>query len=102
MKRISVVLSLLVCAVLLSGFGRSAIAASSPASHVLERRSSPPNVVGLKLPEGEAKLRAAGWTPRPFNTDTLFGIVIKRHYTICKEYAPIGRRVRLLAQKYGC
>jgi hypothetical protein len=65
-------------------------------------KASPPNVVGLKLPSAEARLRAAGWIPRPFNTDTLFGIVVKRHYTVCHEYKPIGRRVRLLAQKYGC
>lgn len=69
---------------------------------LLERRASPPNVVGLKLPIASERLRADGWTPVPFNTDTLLGIVIPSHYTVCHEYAPIGKRVRILAQKYGC
>ncbi len=72
------------------------------ATRQLEHRGSPPQVVGLKLPVAEERLRAAGWVPRPFNTDTLLGIVIPSHYTVCHEYKPIGKRVRLLAQKYGC
>jgi hypothetical protein len=35
---------------------------------ILGRRSSPPDVVGLKLPVASERLRAAGWIPRPFNT----------------------------------
>jgi len=66
------------------------------------QKAGPPNVVGLKLPVATERLRAAGWIPRPFNTDTIFGIVVPSHYTVCHEYAPIGKRVRLLAQKYGC
>ena len=65
-------------------------------------RATPPNVVGLRLPVASERLRAAGWIPRPFNTDTLLGIVVPSHYTVCHEYRPIGKRVRLLAQKYGC
>jgi hypothetical protein len=73
------------------------------ARSVLEmRRGGPPNVVGLNLVVAEGRLRAAGWIPKPFNTDTLFGIVVPSHYTVCHEYKPIGKRVRLLAQKYGC
>jgi hypothetical protein len=68
----------------------------------LKGGGSPPNVVGLKLPIASERLRAAGWTPVPFNTDTFLGIVVPSHYTVCHEYAPIGHRVRLLAQKYGC
>lgn len=68
----------------------------------MARRSSPPNVVGLKLPVASERLRAAGWIPKPFNTDTLFGIVVPSHYTVCHQYKPIGKKVRLLAQKYGC
>jgi Excalibur calcium-binding domain len=75
---------------------------SAPDGILLERRATPPNVVGLLLPVAGEKLRAAGWTPVPFNTDTLFGIVVPSHYTVCHEYAPIGHRVRILAQKYGC
>jgi hypothetical protein len=76
---------------------------SGVARNVLElRRSGPPNVVGLKLPIAGERLRAAGWVPAPFNTDTLLGIVVPSHYTVCHEYKPIGKRVRLLAQKYGC
>lgn len=68
----------------------------------LERKASPPNVVGLKLPVANERLRAAGWIPKPFNTDTLFGIVVPSHYTVCHQYRPIGKKVRILAQKYGC
>jgi hypothetical protein len=75
---------------------------SGGARNLLELRSGPPNVVGLKLPIASERLRSAGWTPVPFNTDTLLGIVVPSHYTVCHEYAPIGHRVRILAQKYGC
>jgi hypothetical protein len=76
---------------------------SGDARGVLElRRGGPPNVVGLNLVVASDRLRSAGWIPRPFNTDTLFGIVVPSHYTVCHEYAPIGKKVRLLAQKYGC
>lgn len=77
--------------------------AAGPARGVFElRRGGPPNVVGLNLVVAEEHLRSAGWIPKPFNTDTLFGIVVPSHYTVCHEYRPIGKRVRLLAQKYGC
>jgi hypothetical protein len=69
---------------------------------VMARRGSPPNVVGLRLPLANERLRAAGWIPKPFNTDTILGIIVPSHYTVCKEYPPIGRKVRILAQKYGC
>jgi hypothetical protein len=69
---------------------------------LLRRGGSPPNVVGLKLPVATERLRDAGWIPKPFNTDTLFGIVEPSHYTVCHEYKPVGHKVRLLAQKYGC
>jgi Excalibur calcium-binding domain len=71
-------------------------------ARVLMLQAAPPNVVGLKLPVASERLRAAGWIPRPFNTDTLFGIVVPSHYTVCHQYRPIGKKVRLLAQKYGC
>ncbi len=70
---------------------------------VLEmRRATPPDVVGLNLVVAEERLRSGGWKPRPFNTDTLFGIVVPSHYTVCHQYRPVGVKVRLLAQKYGC
>jgi hypothetical protein len=56
----------------------------------------------MKLPAAEEELERHGWIPRPFNTDTIFGIVVKSHYTVCKQYPPIGHKVRVLAQKYGC
>jgi hypothetical protein len=56
-------------------------------------------VVGLNLIVAEEHLRDDGWIPKPFNTDTLFGIVVPSHYTVCHEYRPIGKKVRLLAQK---
>jgi hypothetical protein len=75
---------------------------SSPLITQQLRKSGPPNVVGLNLVVAEDRLRSDGWAPRPFNTDTLFGIVIPSHYTVCHQYRPIGQKVRLLAQKYGC
>jgi hypothetical protein len=76
---------------------------AGPSRGLLElRRGGPPDVVGLNLVVAEERLRSAGWIPRPFNTDTLFGIVVPSHYTVCHEYRPIGHKVRLLAQKYGC
>ena len=80
----------------------SAVQPSSRAPIPLERRAGPPNVVGLNLVVAEDRLRSAGWAPRPFNTDTLLGIVIPSHYTVCHQYRPIGTKVRILAQKYGC
>jgi hypothetical protein len=56
----------------------------------------------MKLPAAEQELERHGWIPRPFNTDTIFGIVVASHYTVCKQYPPIGHKVRILAQKYGC
>jgi hypothetical protein len=91
MKPTVVISSLLVAVALLLGSGEA-----------VAQKAGPPNVVGLKLPIASERLRAAGWTPVPFNTDTLLGIVVPSHYTVCHEYAPIGRRVRILAQKYGC
>ena len=91
MKPTVVISSLLVAVALLLGSGEA-----------VAQKAGPPNVVGLKLPIASERLRAAGWTPVPFNTDTLLGIVVPSHYTVCHEYPPIGRRVRILAQKYGC
>jgi hypothetical protein len=69
----------------------------------LKGGGSPPNVVGLKLPVATERLRDAGWAAKPFNTDTLLGVILApSHYTVCHEYAPVGKSVRLLAQKYGC
>lgn len=79
------------------------LSAGAPWEVLLQlRRGGPPNVVGLNLVIAESRLRSAGWVPKPFNTDTLLGIVVPSHYTVCHEYKPIGKRVRLLAQKYGC
>ena len=69
---------------------------------LLERRATPPRVVGLSLPTAKARLIGAGWVPRPFNTDTILGIIVPSNYTVCAQYPPIGLKVRILAQKYGC
>jgi hypothetical protein len=99
MKRLAVFSSILVIAVLaIASLGGTASATPQP--QLL--KAGPPNVVGLRLPVASERLRAAGWNPKPFNTDTLFGIVVPSHYTVCHEYAPVGHNVRLLAQKYGC
>ena len=99
MKRLALFSSLLVVVVAIGVLGGS-LATASP-SPTLER-SGVPNVVGMKLPAAEATLKTHGYHPKPFNTDTLFGIVEPSHYTVCHEYKPVGHKVRLLAQKYGC
>ena len=98
MKRLALVFALAAALAVAVAGGSFASAAPQPQ---LEK-AGPPNVVGLNLVVAESRLRADGWVPKPFNTDTLFGIVVPSHYTVCHEYQPIGRKVRLLAQKYGC
>lgn len=61
-----------------------------------------PNVVGMRLPEAESTLSAAGYTTEPENTDTTFGILVPSHYTVCEQSEPHGSVVNVLAQKYGC
>ena len=64
--------------------------------------SNPPNVKGLALPDAESMLKSAGFKPSVSNTDTTFGIIIKADFKVCKEGAPRGNVVPILAQKYGC
>jgi hypothetical protein len=100
MKRFAIWASLLAGVVLLIAVvGSSASASPTPQ---VERGGTPPRVVGMKLPAAEEELERHGWIPKPFNTDTILGIVVKSHYTVCKQYPPIGHKVRVLAQKYGC
>jgi hypothetical protein len=101
LKRISIVASLLVAAALTIALLGGPFASAAP-HRQLERVDTPPHVVGMKLPAAEEELERHGWIPKPFNTDTLFGIIVKSHYTVCKQYPPVGHKVRLLAQKYGC
>ncbi len=101
MKRIAVQASILIGIVCIVALLCSSFATASPRRQ-LERASTPPHVVGMKLPAAEEELERHGWIPRAFNTDTIFGIVVKSHYTVCKQYPPMGHRVRVLAQKYGC
>lgn len=98
MKRLAIVPVVLV--VLALGMVGGSVATASPQPQL--EKAGPPNVVGLNLVIAEERLRDHGWVPRPFNTDTLFGIVVPSHYTVCHQYRPIGKKVRLLAQKYGC
>lgn len=75
---------------------------AEPAPEPEPEPKSAPNVIGLPLPEAEEILSEAGFKTYATNTDTTFGIVIKSHYTICKESKPRADRVTVLAQKYGC
>ena len=59
-------------------------------------------MVGLTLPAAKSALSGAGFTANVSNTDTLFGIVVPRNYTVCKQQEPRGNVVPILAQKYGC
>lgn len=61
-----------------------------------------PDVVGLRLPQAEAALSAAGYRTEAENTDTVLGIVVPSHYTVCEQAEPQGSVVTVLAQKYGC
>lgn len=77
-------------------------AASEPAPEPESEPEEVPNVVGMRLPEAESTLSAAGYTTEPENTDTTFGIVVPSHYTVCEQSEPHGSVVNVLAQKYGC
>jgi hypothetical protein len=84
---------------------KRAVAAEAKASAAAteeEASSEPPSVIGMRLPEAESTLRAAGFRTQAENTDTTFGIVVKSHYTICTQSEPHGDVVTVLAQKYGC
>lgn len=85
---------------------RQAAAAKTESSQTSEASeesvAEPPNVIGMRLPEAESALRAAGFRTQAENTDTAFGIVIRSHYTICSQSEPHGNVVTVLAQKYGC
>jgi hypothetical protein len=76
--------------------------AAAEAQAAEEVSSEPPDVVGMRLPQAKAELAAAGFETRAENTDTLFGIVVPSHYTICEATLVGANTVRVLAQKYGC
>jgi len=67
--------------------------AASESAPEPESESEPeevPNVVGMRLPEAESTLSAAGYTTEPENTDTTFGIVVPSHYTVCEQSEPMA------------
>jgi hypothetical protein len=99
MKRLVSVAAVLAMVLALGVVGGS-LASAAP-QPVLSKKGAP-NVVGMKLPAAEATLESHGYKANPFNTDTLLGIVVKRHYTVCKQWPPVGNKVKVLAQKYGC
>lgn len=100
MKRLAVVSFVVVVAALSVAAVGGSFASASPQPQL--EKASVPNVVGLKLPAAESKLRAAGFRPKAINTDTFLGIVYPPHYTICHQWPPVGNTVKILAQKYGC
>jgi hypothetical protein len=65
-------------------------------------QGTPPDVVGLTLPEAKKQLSAAGYKADVSNTDTTFGILVPQNYTVCTQDDPRGDVVPILAQKYGC
>lgn len=83
-----------------------AAAASAAESRSIAEESEPsgevPDVVGMRLPEAESTLSAAGYRTQAENTDTTFGIVVRSNYTVCTQSEPHGEVVTVLAQKYGC
>jgi hypothetical protein len=81
---------------------KKAASESAPEREPAPESEEVPDVVGMRLPEAESTLSAAGYTTEPENTDTTFGIVVPSHYTVCEQSEPQGSVVNVLAQKYGC
>lgn len=81
---------------------KKALSESAPEQESAPEPEEAPDVVGMRLPEAESTLSAAGYTTEPENTDTTFGIVVPAHYTVCEQSEPHGSVVNVLAQKYGC
>lgn len=82
--------------------GSGSSSSNDTAPEPSEPQGSPPDVTGLTLPTAKHELSAAGYRADVRNTDTMFGIVIPQHYTVCKQSDPKGDVVPILAQKYGC
>lgn len=85
-----------------NGGGSSPGSSSPPAPEPSPPQSSPPDVTGLTLPTAKRQLSDAGFKADVKNTDTMFGIMVPEHYTVCKQSDPRGDVVPILAQKYGC
>lgn len=81
---------------------KKAASESAPEPEPEPEPEEAPDVVGMRLPEAESTLAAAGYTTEPENTDTSFGIVVPSHFTVCEQSEPHGSVVNVLAQKYGC
>jgi len=81
---------------------RSQEAAATAEVEETPEAAEPPNVVGLPLPAARNALEGAGYEVAPENTDTTFGIVVERNYTVCRQDPARGKVVVVLAQKYGC
>lgn len=81
---------------------KKATAESAPEREPAPEPEEVPDVVGMRLPEAESTLSAAGYTTEAENTDTSFGILVPSHYTVCEQSEPHGSVVNVLAQKYGC
>lgn len=85
-----------------SSGGSSSGSSSQPVAQQSAPQGSPPDVTGLTLPTAKRQLRSAGYKADVRNTDTLLGIIVPEHYTVCKQSDPRGDVVPILAQKYGC
>jgi hypothetical protein len=57
-----------------------------------------PNVKGLALPEAKQQLKTAGFSTS-VKDDSLFGVVIESHFTVCKQGTPNGKLVPLDVSK---
>src|SRR3954469_24229377 len=53
-----------------------------------------PNVKGLALPEAKQQLKTAGFSTS-VKDDSLFGVVIESHFTVCKQGTPNSKLVPL-------
>jgi hypothetical protein len=57
-----------------------------------------PDVRGLVLPEAKTELKAAGYGVS-VKDDSLFGVLIEEHFTVCKQHDPKGHLVPLDVSK---
>jgi cytoskeletal protein RodZ len=85
-----------------NGVQESSTTTTQAATTTQEPPQKPPDVTGLTLPTAKKQLSAAGFKADVSNTDTTFGILVPQNYTVCKQSAPRGNIVPILAQKYGC
>jgi hypothetical protein len=57
-----------------------------------------PSVKGLALPDANKQLQAAGFNSS-VTDDSLFGVIVESHFTVCNQGTPNGKLVPLKVSK---